>query len=219
MVEEGNVQDDENQGSGCWSVGFQILGFLIIVFLIFQCTRIAFFTDSPEERIQEAIERAAGAETEVEMATAEADLATARAEATQIVVEATADAEAEATAEAIRSREATAEARAEIRQRAAEGQEKLDKAIEDGDIDEIEDLLDDGVHPPAFKRCLENYNNSSARANLLTTFNYDLIDELPVSWRTRVKMNSAIIYYLDDDITWAEASHQICKAMLIEAVG
>ncbi len=210
-------QDSNNEGSGCWSAGFTILGFLLIAFLVFQCTRIAFFTTTPEERIQEAIERAAAAETDGEVATAEAELATARAEATQIVVEATAEAEDKATAEAKRSREATIEAVAESRQRTAEGQERLDKAIRDGDIDEIEDLIDDGVHPPAFRSCLSRYNNPSARSNLVNLFHNDLVTELPVAWRTGVKMNSAVADYIADRHTWAEASHEICKALFVES--
>ncbi len=210
-------QDNNNEGSGCWSAGFTLFGFLLIAFLVFQCTRYVFFTTTPEERIQEAIEKAAAAETDREMATAEAELASARAEATQIVVEATAEAEDKATAEAKRSREATIEAVAESRRRTTEGQEKLDKAIRDGDIDEIEDLIDDGVQPAAFRSCLSRYNNQSARSNLVNLFHNDLVTELPVAWRTGVKMNSAVADYIADRHTWAEASHEICKALFVEA--
>ena len=152
----------------------------------------------------------AAAQTDTELSTAEAELATARTEATQIVVEATTEARA-------RDLEATSEARAEIRQRTAEGREKLNEAIEDGDIDEIEDLIDDGVQPAAFRSCMSRYNNPSARSNLVNLFHNDLVTELPVAWRTGVKMNSAVADYIADRHTWAEASHEICKALFIEA--
>lgn len=217
MAEEDNGHGSEQQGSGCWSVIFRVFLFLAVAFGIFQCTRCVFFTTTPEERIQEAIERAAEAETEAELATAEAELATARTEATQVVIEATAETQSKATAEAKRSREATVEAVAESRGRTAEGMEKLNEAIENGDIDKIEDLLDDGVRPSAFRSCLGRYNNPSARNNLVNLFHNDLVTELPVAWRTGVKMNSAVADYIADRHTWAEASHQICKALFVEA--
>ena len=203
-------QDSNSEGCGCWSAGFALLGFLLIAFLVFQCTRITFFTTSPEERIHEAQGRVAAAQTDTELATAEAELATARTEATQIVVVATTEAR-------VRDLEATSEARAEIRQRTAEGREKLNEAIEDGDIDEIEDLIDDGVQPAAFRSCMGRYNNSSAQSNLVNLFHNDLVTELPVAWRTGVKMNSAVADYIADRHTWAEASHEICKALFVEA--
>lgn len=216
-MRRGNEQSKDKEGGGCWTTVFRLLLLLAIAFGVFQCTRCVFFTTTPEERIQEAIERAAAAETDTELATAEAGLATVRAEATQIVVEATAEAKAKATAEAKRSREATAEAVAESRRRTAEGQEKLDKAIREGDIDEIEDLIDDGVQPAAFRSCLGRYNNPSARSKLVNLFHNDLVTELPVAWRTGVKMNSAVADYIADRHTWTEASHEICKALFVEA--
>ena len=217
MAEEDNGQNSTSEGGGCWSVIFRIILLLAIAFGVFQCTRCIFFTTTPEERIQEAIERAAAAETQTELATAEAELETARAEATQVVVKATAEAKAKATAEAQRSREATAEAAAESRRRTAEGMEKLNQAIEDGDIDEIEDLLDDGVQPTAFRSCMSRYNNPSERSKLVNLFHNDLVTKLPVAWRTGVKMNSAVADYIADRHIWAEASREICKALFVEA--
>ncbi len=204
------------------------LSCLLIVLLSFNGSGCAFLSDSPVERIQKAIEKAAAAKTVKEVATAEAELLAARAEATQVVLEATAETQANATAEArrateatalarTRGREATAEARAEIRQMTGEGMEKLNEAIEKEDIDEIEDLIDGGVHPPAFRRCLSNYGSPSKMSEIVNLFNNDLITNLPVAWRTGVKMDSAVADYIADRHTWEEATHEICKALLIEA--
>ena len=203
-------------------------GFLLIALLVFQCAGCSFVSHSPEERIQKAIEKAAAAESEMALATAEAELEIARMEATQVASEKNAEAQANATAEARRSHdataearmrnsEATAEARAENRANTAEGREELKEAIEDGNIDEIEELLDNGVHPSAFSSCLSNYGGPSSRSELLGLFENDLITGLPVEWRTGVRMNSAVADYVADRHTWAEATHEICKALFIEA--
>ena len=204
-------------------------GFLLIALLVFQCVGCSFVSYSPEERIQKAIDKAAAAaESEMALATAEAELATARMEATQVASEKNAEAQANATAEARRSQDATAEARmrnseataeakAENREKTAEGREELNEAIEDGNIDEIEEFLNDGVHPSAFSSCLSNYGSPSRRSELLGLFENDLITGLPVAWRTGVRMNSAVADYVADRHTWAEATHEICKALFIEA--